>query len=750
MNTLSFDTEFRDTAEERVTPVAAVVRIKDREHRYFFPADKAKFKGDWDAWMTEGNTIVCFYASAETRFLLALDYTIADLLSWKWLDVWVGWRMLTHSHPDYRYGRKVVTRKDGKREWLTTTPPPFGEASEDEWGEDESGNSVVVKEANAHHSKTETSLAACIAHQSGLDVDTAHKEAMRTLILAQDSYSPEEREQILDYCASDTVHLLPLLRLVYKALHTLSSGECGLDQLGRLSRYSVCCGKMESNGIPIHLDKAAMLGKNYRFADTALIEGIQAAYPFYTKRKTTKKERLSGQGPEKYVESKVAFESYVKNSGLESVWPKSPAGGFKKDKDTLKAFGADQVIMNFWTCKNSRNQLKYFRPVGFDNIKKNIGSDGRIRVLLSPFGSKTGRNQPSVRAGYLLGMSTWLRPLIGKDGEVLQGADFSAQEIALQGWVSGDQSFLEAYASGDPYTWFSQITGVMGDGLKRGKKGFLRNGVLVSDKEQGELKGIRNTFKALLLGVGFGMGNDKLAASLTQAKIGGLPQEEQNILARAMIERDNAELQEQAYAIRSGVRIVSGTENAHDHIPKNQKATTYKGYHKKVFKAYWAWRDKVLARYKRDGYLILPDGFCLFTGEDRANTIANFLVQGMGATILRLAVEKCLLAGLHIIAPLHDCVYILSKPEDAKADALLLCVKMREAVAELCGSDLIRIDAEQYTTDWVEGTSVFTKDKQGKEFKKYCKYMLEDFTPPPSDDAWMNLDEVFATEGESV
>ena len=473
------------------------------------------------------------------------------------------------------------------------------------------------------------------------------------------------------------------------------------------------------------------------------ITTIQDAYPFYVVRKTTKKERENGLGPEKYVESKASFERYVTASGLASVWPKS-ATGYKKDKDTLKNFGADSIIMNYWTCKNSRNQLKYFRPIGFENIKRNIGSDGRIRILLSPFGSKTGRNQPSVRAGYIFGMSTWLRPLIGKDGEILQGADFSAQEIALQGWVSGDRSFLSAYESGDPYTWFSQITGVMEEGLVRGKMGFTRDGVVCDKVEQNEFKGIRNTFKALLLGVGFGMGNDKLAASLTQAKIGGLPAEDQAILSKAIIDADNVELQDQAWAIRSKVQIVSGTESAHERMPKDQKATTYKGYHKKIFKAYWSWRDKILERYKRDGYLILPDGFCLFTGEERANTIANFLVQGMGASILRLAVEKCLLAGLHIIAPLHDCIYILSKPSEAKADADLLCKMMREAVAELCGSDLIRIDAEQYHTDWENGTSVFTKDKQGPEFKKYSKYMLEDFTPAV-EDPWELGEEVYAT-----
>ena len=40
-----------------------------------------------------------------------------------------------------------------------------------------------------------------------------------------------------------------------------------------------------------------------------------------------------------------------------------------------------------------------------------VGPDGRNRVLLSMFGSKTGRNQPS-NSRFIFGPSCWLRSLI--------------------------------------------------------------------------------------------------------------------------------------------------------------------------------------------------------------------------------------------------------------------------------------------------------------------------------------------------
>jgi len=719
MKTLQFDTEYSESNQHDLRPVCCVVSIDGEDHKYWMPDDMTMFKADWNRWMEDDLVIVCFGAIAESRFMLSLGYTVTELLSWKWADTWVWWRMLTHSHPDYKYGRKIVNGQ-----WMTTTPPPKGSHLGDEWGEDDNGLPKIVRKADPKHSAVGTGLAAAIAHRMGIDIDAENKEAMRNLIMFQTEYSDEERQTILGYCASDVQYLLPLMQDLYGIVNELSCSQSTIQHLLQMSRYCVCCAQLEANGIPIYSDRAKALGANYYAVDKGLVEGVVTKFPFYVQRKSTKAEKEEGWGDTKWVESQKAFESYVDSCNLRDGWPATPTGTLSKSAEVLKNYQGDTTLNTFRVCKHSRGQIKYFRPEGWANIRGNMGDDGRIRVWMAPFCSKTGRNQPGVRGGYLLGMSSWIRPLIGQEGKVLIGADFSAQEIAIQGWVSSDNAFMAAYESGDPYTWFAAMAGSLPPGTTRkGGKFYDDQNNQVPPELQAEFKGVRNMFKSLLLGVGFGMGLDKLATSLTQARVAALPQDQEDIINKARVS-DDPELKAKAEEILAGIRVVSGNKEAHQFLPKSQRATTYKGHHQQVFRTYWAWREKILARYKRDGCLVLPDGWTLFAGEDRQNTIANFPVQGHGACILRRAVERCLLAGLHVISPLHDAIYILSDPETADADAEALTREMKAAVVDVCSEDLIRIGAEKYHTDWETFESTWTKDKGGEEFKRFGKYMI--------------------------
>jgi DNA polymerase I len=90
-----------------------------------------------------------------------------------------------------------------------------------------------------------------------------------------------------------------------------------------------------------------------------------------------------------------------------------------------------------------------------------VGSDGRNRCLLSPFGSATGRNQPS-NTKFIFGPATWMRGLIRPlPGHGIAYVDFSAQEIAIAAALSGDQRMMDDYASGDPYIGFAKSAGLV-------------------------------------------------------------------------------------------------------------------------------------------------------------------------------------------------------------------------------------------------------------------------------------------------
>ena len=88
-----------------------------------------------------------------------------------------------------------------------------------------------------------------------------------------------------------------------------------------------------------------------------------------------------------------------------------------------------------------------------------VGPDGRNRVLLSAFGSKTGRNQPS-NSRFIFGPSCWLRSLIRPGpGRAVAYVDWSQQELGIAAALSGDPRMLEAYRSGDFYLTFAKMAG---------------------------------------------------------------------------------------------------------------------------------------------------------------------------------------------------------------------------------------------------------------------------------------------------
>jgi DNA polymerase I len=130
------------------------------------------------------------------------------------------------------------------------------------------------------------------------------------------------------------------------------------------------------------------------------------------------------------------------------------------------------------------------------------GADGRNRVMLSAFRSKTGRNQPS-NTRFIFGPSTWLRGLIRPPaGHGLAYIDWQQQEFGIAAALSGDGLMMQAYRSGDPYLAFAkQANAVPGDATKATHKGE------------------RDLFKACVLAVQYGMGEASLAQRISKPPI---------------------------------------------------------------------------------------------------------------------------------------------------------------------------------------------------------------------------------------
>jgi hypothetical protein len=183
------------------------------------------------------------------------------------------------------------------------------------------------------------------------------------------------------------------------------------------------------------------------------------------------------------------WSEYLARKGI--PWPRLESGALALDDDTFREM-ARAYPVDVAPIRELRHSLSQLR---LNELA--AGSDGRNRVLLSAFGSRTGRNQPS-NSRFIFGPSTWLRCLIRPaPGRAVAYVDWSQQELGIAAALSGDQHMQEAYVSGDFYLTFAKMAGaVPGDATKQSH---------AAEREQ---------FKTVSLGVLYGLSADGLARKL--------------------------------------------------------------------------------------------------------------------------------------------------------------------------------------------------------------------------------------------
>jgi hypothetical protein len=120
-------------------------------------------------------------------------------------------------------------------------------------------------------------------------------------------------------------------------------------------------------------------------------------------------------------------------------------------------------------------QLRHFR----DKLKLrklSVGSDGFNRYWINPFGSRTGRNQPS-NARSIFGPAVWLREFLiqPKPGWGLAIIDWIAQEVGVMAGHSKDLALQQAYKSDDIYLTFGKQSGVLPSWATVRTHGLLRD-----------------------------------------------------------------------------------------------------------------------------------------------------------------------------------------------------------------------------------------------------------------------------------
>ena len=296
----------------------------------------------------------------------------------------------------------------------------------------------------------------------------AQKDVMRQLIASGGPWSADQETAILDYCQEDVDALEPLFAAM------LAHEPWTFELLGQAlmrGRYTAAVGVMQFNGIPIDLQIYRRLQKNLPAVKSRLIAHVDAAFGVYE----------AGSFRE------ALFEEYLATHGI--AWPRLATGRLKLDRDTFSAMSNRHPRIR--PLHELRKTLGEIRKTSLS-----VGDDGWNRTILSPFSSKTGRNQPST-SKFVFGPSKWFRGLIKPtEGTAVAYLDWGSQEIAIAAALSGDDLLWEAYDSGDPYIAFAIQAGLAPKGATKTSH-----------------KAIRDRCKPIVLGVNYGMSAEGAAAT---------------------------------------------------------------------------------------------------------------------------------------------------------------------------------------------------------------------------------------------
>ncbi|MBS0289749.1 MAG: DNA polymerase I [Proteobacteria bacterium] len=311
-----------------------------------------------------------------------------------------------------------------------------------------------------------TSLLGALVSFGLSGIESSEKETMRQLAMRGGPYTQKEKEDLLNYCESDVIALEKLLLKINPFLDIPRALIRG--------RYMKTAAQIEHNGIPIDVNKLALLRKHWIEIQDKLIAEIDSEYGVFDQR--TFKYSL--------------FAAWLQKN--EIPWPRLLSGKLDLSDEVFKEMARSYPKVA--PLRELRVTLSQMRLA-----ELSVGQDNRNRCLLSAFRSRTGRNQPSNNQ-FIFGPAVWLRSLIKpSSGYGLAYIDWSQQEFGIAAALSGDSLMIKAYQSGDPYLEFAkQANAIPINATKTSHK---------SEREQ---------FKACVLAVQYGMGADSLAQRINQ------------------------------------------------------------------------------------------------------------------------------------------------------------------------------------------------------------------------------------------
>jgi hypothetical protein len=307
-------------------------------------------------------------------------------------------------------------------------------------------------------------LIQCMHFYGVQGIEALVKQEMQHLAIRGGPFTTQERKELLDYNETDVVALqkllprmLPDIELPYALLR---------------GRYMATVATMTHNGVPVDVHTLDRVKAHWPGIKTRLVESVNRQYGAY--------ENGSFRS--------ALWLDYCARQGI--PWPLTETGAPVTKLETFKRMSESYPQLG--PLYELRSTLKHMGKIGLE-----IGSDGRNRTYLNPFGSRLGRNQPG-SAAFIFGPARWVRSLIKPpQGCGVAYIDWSQQEFAIAAAFSSDRNMLDVYAADDPYIEFAKLAAAVPESAT-GK---------THPRERAQ-------FKQCMLGVNYGMGAQSLASKI--------------------------------------------------------------------------------------------------------------------------------------------------------------------------------------------------------------------------------------------
>jgi hypothetical protein len=270
-------------------------------------------------------------------------------------------------------------------------------------------------------------------------MDALEKQRMRDLIIRGEPFTDAERKEIESYNLSDVRSYRRLFLVMVQRGHIPRNYRRFFQCLFR-GRCMKAAAKMEWTGVPIDVERHSHLVDAFESGrlKNSLIETLGKRYGVFDEK---------GSFREKYL---------VRLLNAWGIgWPLLPSGRLDLKDRTFKMMAQIHPEL-----EDLRQLIYCLEKLKLRSII--VGSDGYARCWLNPYGSRTGRYQPS-NAKFIYGPAIWIRVYLiqAKPGWVVIYLDYEGQEFGIAAALSGDPAMLEAYISGDIYIAFGKQAGLL-------------------------------------------------------------------------------------------------------------------------------------------------------------------------------------------------------------------------------------------------------------------------------------------------